>query len=227
MNPLPESNDRSSQETIVALLRHAAVTERAPERLRRQIEAARPVPRARARRRVVLGAGLVSGLAALVLALVLVLPAGTPGGPSLSQAAALGLRGPVSPAPSPDPRAPSARLGAEVQEVYFPNWQRRFGWRAAGSRSDLIGGRRAVTVFYAWRRARLAYSIISAPALAQPHAPMFTLDRIQLRTLELAGRLVVTWRRAGHTCVISAAGVPATVLEHLAASSATPGSAGS
>jgi hypothetical protein len=39
----------------------------------------------------------------------------------------------------------------------------------------------------------------------------------------LNGRQVVTWRRAGHTCVLSAAGLPGTELQRLA-SADPPGS---
>jgi len=38
-----------------------------------------------------------------------------------------------------------------------------------------------------------------------------------VRTLILDGRLVVTWRRAGHTCVLSGTAMPAAQLQRLAA----------
>jgi anti-sigma factor RsiW len=68
----------------------------APASLRERIEADRArAGRAPQRRRAVLGSGLAAALAVLALALVLVLPGGTPGSPSVSQAASLALRGPV------------------------------------------------------------------------------------------------------------------------------------
>jgi anti-sigma factor RsiW len=78
---------------VVNALHAAGAADRAPARLRARIEARRPGRTRRASRRVIYGGGLVAALGAVVLALVLVLPAGTPGAPSLSQAAALGLRG--------------------------------------------------------------------------------------------------------------------------------------
>ncbi len=42
------------------------------------------------------------------------------------------------------------------------------------------------------------------------------LNGYELPIFALAGRTVVTWRRAGHTCVISATHVPVGSLEQLA-----------
>ena len=92
-----------------------------------------------------------------------------------------------------------------------------FGWRATGERSDRIDGHRAVTVYYQHGAARVAYTIVSTPALATPKAPVTTLNGTMFRTLSLDGRTVVTWHRAGHTCVLSATGVNAGALRELAA----------
>ncbi len=202
---------------VVAMLHQARVSERAPAGLRQRIDATRPSRAVRSRRRVLYGGGLAGALAVIALALALILPGSAPLAPSVSQAAALALRGPAGPPPAPDPSAPSVKLGRDVQEVYFPNWERRFGWVATGQRSDVIGGRSAATVYYRWHaRDLLAYTIVSAPALGQPAASVRWLNGTELRTLTIGGRLVVTWRRAGHTCVLSATGVPASVLQMLA-----------
>jgi anti-sigma factor RsiW len=201
---------------IVELLHEARATERAPQRLRARIEAARPSRPVRARRRTTYIGGLAGALAAVVLALVLVLPSGTPGAPSVSQAAALAALAPAAPAPVPDPSQPTVKLGQNVGDVYFPNWTGRFGWRAVGQRSDRINGRPATTVYYDWHGKRLAYTIVGAPALRTPSARVTQLHGTVLRTLMLHGRLVVTWRRSGHTCVLSGRGVPAAVLQQLA-----------
>ncbi|MEA2147496.1 MAG: hypothetical protein QOG59_3083, partial [Solirubrobacteraceae bacterium] len=193
-------------------------TERAPERLRARIAAARPSRPVRARRRATYGGGVAGALAAVVLALVLALPSGTPGAPSISQAAALAGLGADAPAPVPDPDAPAVKLGAKVGHVYFPNWTKRFGWEAIGRRTDRISGRTSTTVFYKdWHGKRIAYTIVGAPALTAPRAQVTKLHGTVLRTLTLHGRLVVTWRRSGHTCVLSGPGVPAAVLQQLAA----------
>jgi hypothetical protein len=74
-----------------------------------------------------------------------------------------------------------------------------------------------VTVYYRWHGKLLAYTIVGAPALSQPSAKVTHLNGINLRTLKLNGRLVVTWRRAGHTCVLSGVGVAPAQLQKLAA----------
>jgi anti-sigma factor RsiW len=202
---------------IVKALHQARQTDRAPARLRARIEAQRPRARARARRRVSYAGGLAAALAAILLALVLVLPSGTPGAPSLGQAAALAGRGAAAAAPQADSGAPSVKLEQNVGHVYFPNWAARFGWRAVGQRVDHINGRLAVTVYYKRHHAILAYTIVAAPALQQPGARIIRVNGTDLQTLRVRGRLVVTWRRAGHTCVLSAVSVPVSDLQHLAA----------
>jgi anti-sigma factor RsiW len=202
---------------VADLLREARATDRAPEGLRRRIEAKRPSRGAALRSRMGYGGAFAGALAAIVLALVLILPAGTPGAPSVSQAAALGVRAPTAPAPAPDPSAPAIKLGRDIQKVYFPNWSSRFHWRAVGQRSDRLNGRLALTVYYQWHGHRIAYTIVSAPVLASPAASVKLLHGTELRTLKLGGRLVVTWRRAGHTCVLSGVGIPAAELQLLAA----------
>jgi anti-sigma factor RsiW len=201
----------------VSALHQARQTDRAPAALRARIDAQRPRGTSRARRRVSYGGGLAAALAVIVLALVLVLPSGTPGAPSLGQAAALAGLGAAAPAPAPDSGAPSVTLERNVGSLYFPNWAKRFGWRAIGQRVDHINGRLAVTVYYKWHRAIVAYTIVAAPALDQPSARVTRVNGTELRTLRLGGRLVVTWRRAGHTCVLSGVSVPARDLQHLAA----------
>jgi hypothetical protein len=201
----------------VEMLHRAAVSERAPARLRARIEAQRPKPAARARQRIGYGSALVGALAVVALALALILPGGTPGAPSLSRAAALATLGATEPAPAPNPSAPKVKLGYGVDDVYFPNWQHRFGARAVGQRTDGLGGRRAVTVYYNWRGKLLAYTIVDRPALSQPAAPVISMHGIELRTLTLNGRQVVTWQRTGHTCVLSGEGISAARLRKLAA----------
>jgi hypothetical protein len=205
---------------VAQILRETAVRERAPERLRAAIERERRTARPTRRRRFTYGGALAGALAALALALALVLPAGTPGAPSVSQAASLALRGPSTAAPAPDPTSPAVKLGQNVEDVYFPNWARQFGWQAVGQRTDRIHGRTAVTVYYRRHSMRLAYTIVGAPALSEPNAAVTLLHGTELRTLRMNNRLVVTWRRANHTCVISAAGVKPAELQRLAAWSA-------
>jgi anti-sigma-K factor RskA len=202
---------------VVEALHQARATERAPEQLRARIEAARPARTAVARRRFGYAGGLAGLLAAVALALVLVLPGGTPGAPSVSDAAALAARGPTQAPPAPDPARPEAMLHRYVGEVYFPNWGRSLGWHAVGARTDRLGGHQAITVYYRWRDKQIAYTIVSAPALAAGAAHRTWLHGTELRTQTQNGRLVVSWDREGDTCVLSGRGVTAGELQKLAA----------
>jgi hypothetical protein len=205
-----------AERRVVDLIAEANATVRAPETLRTRIEAQRPRRTARIRSRAAYGGALAGSLAAVALALILALPSGS-GGPSLSQAAALALKGPLGPAPFPDPRAPQVKLRRDIEDVYFPNWQRALGWSAAAQRSDTIDDRQAVTVYYRRQGQEVAYTIVGAPALATPAAQVSLRNGTELRTLTLDGRLTVTWRRAGHTCILSSRDVSAGVLQMLAA----------
>jgi hypothetical protein len=169
------------------------------------------------RRRVGYAGGLAGALAAIALALVLALPSGTPGAPSVSDAAALAARGPVGPAPMANPASPQRLLLQNVGEVYFPNWTPSFGWRAVGTRTDRLGGREAITVYYQQGGRRIAYTIVGAPALPQPNAHRTWRNGTELRTLTQHGRLIVTWRESGDTCVLTGGGVSAAELQKLAA----------
>jgi hypothetical protein len=209
----------------VEILHRARASDRAPAGLRARVEAQRPSATVRARRRVSWGAAFAAAAAAVALAVVLILPSGTPGAPSVSQAAALALNGASGPAPLPDPKAPAARLNKDVQEVYFPNWTANFGYRAVGQRVDHVGGRIAITVYYEWHGKRVAYTIVSAPALKVPAARVTYVNGTEFRTLKLAGRWVVTWERKDHTCVLSGTGIPPAVMRQLAAWNA-PGADG-
>jgi hypothetical protein len=202
------------ERAAVEVLQRAA-TEAAPARLRMRIEAQR-ASRATPRRLTPAYAVAAGALACAVAAAVLLLPGGTPGSPSVSQAAQLALRGPSGPAPAADPSDPGMKLSQRLQGLYFPNWSATLGWRPTGVRTDQLGGHRAVTVYYERHGMSVAYTIVGSPALAPPSTPVTHIGRFVLQRLSVGGRAVVTWRRAGHTCVISASGVPMPVLERLA-----------
>jgi hypothetical protein len=200
---------------VVELLQRARSAEHATARLRSRIEAQRPTRNENAWRGTAYAGALAAALCAAALLVALALHGGSPGSPSVSQAAALALRGPARPAPSPD-SSDWTRLRRRVEGMYFPNWSVGLGWRAVGQRADRLAGRPAVTVYYGLREERVAYTIVGVPALAQPAGAITNLSGIWLRTLALNGRTVVTWRRDGHTCVLSAVGVPALTLRTLA-----------
>jgi hypothetical protein len=200
----------------VELLHRARERDRAPAALRARIEAARPGTASRARWRVGYGGALAGALAVIVLALVLILPAGTPGAPSLGQAASLARLGVAAPAPGFDPKAPATKLAKRIEDLYFPNWQAQFGWHAVGQRSDRINGRLALTMYYASKQNRVAYTIVGAPSLGVSRGTVRMIHGTQFHTLRIGGRLIVTWRRFNHTCVLSGPGVSASQLRQLA-----------
>ncbi|HEX5782200.1 MAG TPA: hypothetical protein VFX80_09765, partial [Solirubrobacteraceae bacterium] len=69
------------------------------------------------------------------------------------------------PATDPAPEASGPVLRAQVDGVEFPDWGPEFGWHANGMRRDDVAGRPATTVFYEHEGHRLAYTIVSGPAL--------------------------------------------------------------
>jgi anti-sigma factor RsiW len=208
----PELSRRYERELRAVAALHAVRPERAPAQLRIRLSARR-VDRRPRRRRLLYAGALGSAVAAAVAALVLLLPGGAPGSPSVSQAAALALRGAVMAAPATHP---GANRNQDVQEIYFPDWSRA-GWRAVGQRVDRFENRTAVTVYYEWKGKRVAYTILAAPALRRPTTRMRRLDGLGFQSLASGGRLIVTWRRAGHTCILSGSGVSTAELARLAA----------
>src|SRR5918997_1542560 len=176
------------QRRAVAALR--SVDERAPAWLRARVE---PERRRRGFRvSMPLAGGLAAG-AAFAILLALVLPGGA-GGPSVVEPAV---------------------LDARAEGLAFPSWAKDFGWRATGRRMDEIDGRRAVTVFYEKEGRRIGYTILSGDAIDPPDEARRTVrDGTVLHGLTGDGRVIVTWLRDGHTCVLSGTGVdPAALLE--------------
>jgi hypothetical protein len=191
-------------------------SDRAPARLRMAVAAlVQPV---RARRRTLPYRGaLTTAVVAVVATVILLLPSGGPAPLTVSQAAALALRGPVMGPPMPAQGHGAHKLGQDVGELYFPDWS-RFRWTAVGQRVDLLNHRLAVTVFYESRAARIAYTIVAAPPLRWPGTTKWSRRGVEFQGFTSGGRMVVTWRRAGYTCILSGAGVSAPALSRLALS---------
>jgi len=202
-----------SQRRAVGALRSVEV--RAPDDLRRRIARERAGRRSAWLRPPALAGGLAVA-AAFALVLALVLPGGA-AAPSVVEAAELATLPSQADAPSQHPARPKL-LDARAEGLPFPDWAEKFGWRAAGRRVDEVGGRRAVTVFYEKEGRRIGYTILSGDALDVPgRARPAMRERLRLHSLKDDGRLVVTWRRDGRTCVLSGAGVERDVLLDLAA----------
>ena len=176
----------------------------APARLRADVERRRGAGRGvrRERRRIVIVQSIAAA-AAVALALILVLPSGFSGAPSVADAAALAQEPPTQPAPGGVPGAP-ALLRAEVDDVPFPNYAAKFGWKPVGAREDDPSGRDATTVHYEKGARTIQYTIVSGDALDPPsEARSTTRGGVEFRAFRDDGRMVVTWERDGHTCVLS------------------------
>jgi hypothetical protein len=186
--------------------RDAAAATSAPSSLRERVEAA-PRARASSRRRRAL-VPVVAALAVAALAAVLVLPSGAPGGPSVVEAAALGQRPAIEPAPRP---ATARLLDRRAAGLPFPDWSQTFGWRATGARTDTLAGRRMTTVFYAKGARRIAYTIAGGAALDEPDGGDRVVEGTRIRLVRAGQPALVTWQRRGHTCVLSGAADPATL----------------
>jgi hypothetical protein len=177
----------------------ALESEPVPDSLRTAVDAQRP----RRRRASWLAPrlGFAGGLAAVAVVVVVALSGGA-GGPTVADAARVAARPPTGPAPGPS-KGSQTRLAADVEGVGFPNLGPSYGWRAVGVRHDELDGRKTTTVVYAKGRRRIGYVIVGGDGLSRPSGGRNTLrGGVRYQTLRLADRPSVTWRRAGHTCVL-------------------------
>jgi hypothetical protein len=206
----PDPVDDELAERGRALIAAAVAETMAPLALRERIEAdsrraAKRGAGARWRSRGMLGLLLPAGglVAAAVVAVVLTL--GGSNAPSVLATASLATRGPVLPAPAED-MSNKAVLRASIQGVPFPYWGDSFQWKAVGARDDRIEDRSAKTVFYENPKGvRAAYTILGGDKIYAPSsARKQTRAGIELWLAQDQGRRIVTWTRAGHTCVLSA-----------------------
>jgi hypothetical protein len=187
----------AEQERAIAIVGAARPTASAD--LRARLAHAQPVVR-RPRPNL----GLVAAAAGVIaLAVVALLPGS--GGPTVARAAQLAALGPTERPPGADAAHPGS-LREAVDGVRYPYWQDAFGFTASGSRSDRLDGRLVLTVYYTNRASQTTgYTIVSGKAIPEPHgASVVRRDGTDFLALREGGRTVVTWRRAGHTCVLSA-----------------------
>jgi anti-sigma factor RsiW len=200
----PELQELLERQRRTVLATQTLAAEEVPASLRAAVEARRRAPastRGRGRRlapRFVL-AGAAAVAAAVVAAIVL---SGGPGAPTVADAARLATEAPTAPAPPSEGKS-GTRLAIAVGSVAFPDFARAYGWRALGVRRGRVDGRDATVVFYGKGGRRLGYVIVAGAGLPRPSAAQATvIRRVEYQTLRLNGRLAVTWRRGGHTCVL-------------------------
>jgi hypothetical protein len=187
-----------STDPIGAAIAATAATIAAPMSLRESVQRDRHRVRQRRVRGRVLGGGLAGLAAVTAVALVLVLPGS---GPSVADAAKLALASPTRAAPGPG--AERGTLDASVSGVRFPTWR---GWRVVGQRDQDVAGRAARSVVYESPSGqRVGYAIVSGEALDVPDGTRHRIGGTEMVSLRTGGATVVTWRVAGHTCVLATA----------------------
>jgi hypothetical protein len=217
----PSSNPSEAElERIAATIRSASSEVRAPAELRQRVDDLRGGPPAPAKprpwwTRFPAVASATAAVAAAVLAIVLLSGGGDP---SVTDAAALAQLPAAEPAPAAEPDQPTL-LAASFEGLSYPDWEREFGWRAVGERSDQLDGRDAHTVFYENADgARIGYTIVAGDALDEPSAAKRSVvDGVELAAFEADGANGVTWLRDDHSCVLAGEGVERSTLLELAA----------
>ena len=218
------SSIRLTRRTPSAAAPHLRLPSSRRARRWRCASASRPSARALGRRGA-LGAGRLAGrrrCGSSGVAIVLATGGGERGASASPRRRSSRKLGPAAPAPAVDSAHPGL-LKRSVGGVTYPSWQDEFPWQASGAREDKVDGRRTVTVFYENpahaadrlhdRRRQGARRALGARACAR--APSTT------SCSSAAARTIVTWRRGGHTCVLSGpASVPRERLLALASWSA-------
>ncbi len=212
-----------------------AIDEVAPPSLHARIgamvaEAPAPSRRTPFRRRGRLASPLAAAVAlaaAAVIALAVVLGGSGGGGgnrttvesqaSTFRQAAVLTLTAARRNAPGESPRA-RGELDASVDGVAFPYWEGAFGWRSVGARSDVVGGRRVMTVFYADRAGRrIGYAIVGGtPPIELSGGIVANRGGTPYRIYQIGGVTTVAWLRSGRLCVVAGRDIDAATLLRLA-----------
>ncbi|HEY1515991.1 MAG TPA: hypothetical protein VGF91_06210 [Solirubrobacteraceae bacterium] len=199
------------QRRAVAAVRGIA-GERAPLALRIRRRALAPAARSRPR---LLGLGLAAVIGALAWTLATL--GGGQATLTVANAATIAAR------PATATVAEPADDGATLPRVRaaglpFPYWEDAFGWRATGVRWDDVEGRVLTTVFYGSNGRQIAYTIVPGTSLRAARGAR-TIERsgVVIHTFTDGSRRILTWLRRGHTCVLSATGVPLEALLKLAA----------
>jgi hypothetical protein len=120
----------------------------------------------------------------------------------MDEAVALALRPPTTRAPAVDPADPG-HVQAQVGGVRFPTYAT---FRAVGSRTDELDGRRAVTVTYRASGGPVAYTIVDGAPLAVPgDASWRDVAGFRVAVLRDGTERVITWEQGGRTCIVAGA----------------------
>jgi hypothetical protein len=225
--PAPSDSETEAQRAIVTLI--GSIDVPAPADLRRRVREMTDAAPCRQRfslsGRPLALAGALAGAAVVVVALILALGGGSSSPPTVQQASVAAQRPATQGAPAES--SVPGRLAISAAGIPYPYWGQRFGWQAVGARTDSVGGRMVTTVFYSSHAGtsaprRIAYSIVAGAPLAVPTAGQSVVSHgTGYRVLASGTGAVVTWRRAGHTCILVGSGVSAHTLLTLARWQAT------
>lgn len=219
----PRHDDADAIDEVLAergreLVAAAVAVEHAPVGLRERLEADRVRASHSWRGQLRVLVPSVLGVLAIVATVTVIAVTGGGRAPSVPTVALLTLRGHVGAAPAQAADRPRL-LDVAVDGIAFPYWGGKFGWEAIGRRSDRVGGRDTTTVFYRGRSgAEIGYAIVSGDALEVPSGRRVVRAGVTFVVADDGPRQIVTWRRGGHTCVISSPdAVPTAKLLELAA----------
>jgi hypothetical protein len=213
-------SERDPQIESELIERLRAIDARAPQELHDRIGAL-VAERGGARRRPVGGRWQLAGAVAMaaIVAALLVSILGGGGSPRLTMRATVALtrRPATAGAPTENPHN-GTELAVAVDGVPFPYWDERFGWRSTGLRTDSVDGREITTVFYVNRDGqRIGYAIVAGtPAPGAAGGTVRWRGGTAYRLTRVGGSEVVSWKRAGHLCVIAGQGVSGASLLALA-----------
>jgi hypothetical protein len=203
--------DQENSDWIVTELRRAAVSERAPARLREEIDAmSRRPERARRRTRRWALVPAVGALAAVILALVFALPGGA-GGPTVAQAAVAATQGGWWSYNQPKPGDAGTAEYASFADVRLPSdLTGDKTWKFSGEHVETIDGHKLLDLFYVRGKRLLVYAIAAKPLLRGQQGGF--------RSLRPGGRTVVSWQESGHSCLLISETASAATLLSLARS---------
>jgi hypothetical protein len=218
----PENTPR--EHTALAHIR-TLDTVRAPAALRQSIERMTDDTRARRDRWSAprMRFATAGALAAAVIALVAIViatssaPTTRPGAPTVLAASRVALLPATSTAPAESP-SHAGMLERSVEGVTYPYWGGQPGWQASGVRTDRLGAHTITTVFYGDRQGRrIGYAIVAGTALPAPATgTVVEQGGVRYSLLDAGGVRIVTWRAAGHTCILAGRDVAAGTLLRLA-----------
>jgi hypothetical protein len=219
-----QPDDTQAERAVLAHIRSLDAVQ-APATLRRSIEGLASSAQTRRRRRGttrlrLVGAGALAAAVAAVVAIALgggAPPANRQVATTVLAASRLALLPATLAAPA-ESLDHAGRLKRSVEGVTYPYWGGRLGWQASGARTDRLGAHTITTVFYTSRDGRrIGYAIVGGPALPAPSGGAAVQQSgVHFRVLATGDLEVVTWREAGHTCVLAGRGVAAATLLRLA-----------